>query len=185
MLVGHIHRFLAYFLSKGDAFNHDFCLFYSKMKLKSKDDIIDQLMKSELPATLVLQRMREERDKQNAAGQAGDISMSYGRPERQSTFSTGIKIGGHVDYARKRDRAEVPDEPYFYEPLEIENEGPSVPLMEDIERDGYLQHVRQPTQAELAGGFISHYPAIRALQEAFNGLYYQHEDIGEEHHLEL
>lgn len=57
-------------------------------------------------------------------------------------------------------------QPYMHKVLEMPVNGPRVPTDEEVEQLGYLQHMRQPSAARLAGGFLPVLGCSRALFEA-------------------
>lgn len=93
------------------------------------------------------------------------------RINQPSFFSTGIQLGraGNIFAPVPKDESI----PYFYKPLELPVHGPRCPTLEEVEPEGYLFHVRSLDASEKAGGFSAAYPCVRALQEAFCGLYFK------------
>ena len=52
----------------------------------------------------------------------------------------------------------------MYEPPEMPN-CLSTPSIDQLEENGYLEHVRKAASQSIAGGYIEHYACLRALQE--------------------
>ena len=63
--------------------------------------------------------------------------------------------------------------PFIYVPTELPLDGPLCPGLDKVEEEGYLLHVRKLEASERAGGFLAGYSCVRALQEAFCGLYFK------------
>ncbi|RUS76877.1 hypothetical protein EGW08_015368 [Elysia chlorotica] len=129
-------------------------------KRKHKDDLIDDLMFSELSAQAIISSHRESAKQEEEELKAKSAA---------TTFSTGIKIG-HQKNVVPMTRTEQ-GVLFRYFPLVLEWCGPEPPSMDDIYSDGYLKNIRPASDAERAGGFREAIACHRALQEAFSGLF--------------
>jgi CDK-activating kinase assembly factor MAT1 len=160
----------------------------SRAKSRQKEALVDQLITSHLPANEILaihadqqERILREQEKQTELlesqrdrkpGAFGVRGEATSRSASQPTyFSTGIRVGRASNVFVPMSATQ--DQVYEYKAPEIETNGSNCPTFEDLESDGYLLHVKAPIESEKAGGFVSHYPCYRALQEAFNGLYFK------------
>lgn len=143
----------------------------NKAKKMQKEALVDDLISSNLPANQILAQHANEKkilaQKQNQLPKP----LSF-KPWSQPTFSTGIKVG-------KASSVFIPDPkvnegtPFIYVKPNFNLNGPKVPSLSQIESNGYLNHIRTVTASESAGGFLAKYSCLRALQEAFGGLYYE------------
>jgi CDK-activating kinase assembly factor MAT1 len=148
-----------------------------------KEVLVDELMYSERPADqivashTVLSRReleatskslheQEEREKQ--------LLMALKQQRQQGKFSTGIEYGRASEIFTSSTGLPA-DESYTYNMEILDLRGPPCPLLDDLESEGYLLHIRATDGAESAGGFASKYPCFRAMQEAFCGLYFSPE----------
>ncbi|KAM4690918.1 CDK-activating kinase assembly factor MAT1 [Rhinophrynus dorsalis] len=128
------------------------------MKRKNKQELLDQLETSHLPASILLAQHK---------GKSTQVAMQVEKPK---PFKSGIKLGQHV--------ASVPipkveEALYQYQPIHIETYGPPVPQIEMLGRLGYLNHVRAASPQDQAGGYTSSLACHRALQDALSGLFWQ------------
>ncbi|XP_062850954.1 CDK-activating kinase assembly factor MAT1 [Trichomycterus rosablanca] len=132
-------------------------------KRKNKQALLDELERSQLPASLLLAE-----HKRKAAQLETQIEKQKQNVKPATIFSTGIPAGQTVSLApviREQEKA------YEYQPLQIQTHGPVVPELEQLGRLGYLNHVRSATQQDLAGGYSSGLACHRAIQDAFSGLF--------------
>ncbi|XP_072283857.1 CDK-activating kinase assembly factor MAT1 [Pyxicephalus adspersus] len=132
-----------------------------KIKRKNKQELLDQLETSRLPASILLAQHK---------GKTTQIEMQMERAKPAVTFSTGIKMGQHISSATI---PKLEETLYHYQPIQIETNGPEVPCIEMLGRLGYLNHVRAASPQDLAGGYTSSLACHRALQDAFSGLFWQ------------
>ncbi|XP_053330909.1 CDK-activating kinase assembly factor MAT1 [Spea bombifrons] len=133
------------------------------LKRKNKQELLDQLETSHLPASILLAQHKGK------SAQL-ELQMEKPRPLKTVTFSTGIKMGQHISSVTIPKLEEVL---YQYQPLHIETYGPSVPQIEVLGRQGFLNHVRATASQDVAGGYTSSLACHRALQDAFSGLFWQ------------
>ncbi|XP_040189101.1 CDK-activating kinase assembly factor MAT1 [Rana temporaria] len=136
-------------------------LFQQKMKRKNKQELLDQLETSRLPASILLAQHK---------GKTTQIEMQLEKAKPAVTFSTGIKMGHHISSVPI---PKLEESLYRYQPIHIETLGPEVPHIEILGRQGYLNHVRATSPQDLAGGYTSSLACHRALQDAFSGLFWQ------------
>ncbi|OCT64896.1 hypothetical protein XELAEV_18041134mg [Xenopus laevis] len=132
------------------------------MKRKNKQEFLDQLETSHLPASILLAQHK---------GRSVQLEMQAEKLKsfKTDTFSTGIKKGHHI---ASMPVTKIEEALYQYQPIHIETCGPQVPQIEMLGRQGYLNQVRAASPQDLAGGYISSLACHRALQEAFSGLFW-------------
>lgn len=145
----------------------------NKAKKRQKEAIVDELMFSNLPANQILANHLNEKMILEQK-QAEPIKPPPMKPLSHATFSSGIRVGrgSNVFLPVPKNQEEST---YTYVKPKFELNGPSLPAVERLEKDGYLKYVRESDPAERAGGFLATYPCHRALQEAFCGLFYEPE----------
>uniref|UniRef100_A0A8C5MWL0 CDK-activating kinase assembly factor MAT1 n=1 Tax=Leptobrachium leishanense TaxID=445787 RepID=A0A8C5MWL0_9ANUR len=133
------------------------------LKRKNKQELLDQLETSHLPASIVLAQHK---------GKSTQLErqMEKPKPLKAVTFSTGIKMGHHISSVGI---SKVEEALYQYQPIHVDTYGPSVPHIDTLSRQGYLNHVRAAAPQDLAGGYTSSLACHRALQDAFSGLFWQ------------
>lgn len=139
-----------------------------KKKIREKEALIDELMFSSANAKNIVetfaqnaQKALEEEEEEAKAPPVSKISQ----------FSTGIQFGrtGQVGFMP----VPIDEGPMFvYKSPIILTEGPRPPSNEELESLNYINHVRAETDQEKAGGFKCNIACMRALQDAFAGLYH-------------
>ncbi len=68
----------------------------------------------------------------------------------------------------------IEGKPYVYEEIQPDYEGPLPPNSEDEVQDkSYDRHIRPAEAFEKAAGYMESMGALRALQEAMSGLYFE------------
>lgn len=142
-----------------------------RRKIMEKEALIDELMFSDSDAREILNFFAENKT-QSIKDSTEDAEKQAKKESRKiNYFSTGLKIGDTTQlYGTTIPKIE--EGPlYVYEEPQFIIDGPLFPSWTDLEKDGYLKHVRQETIDEKAGGFVSSLACMRALQEAFFGLY--------------
>lgn len=73
----------------------------------------------------------------------------------------------------QQDVNQLPDQPYRYEPLLADTQGPYAPRDEQqLKRVGYLDHVMACSPVAMSGGYSSEMACARALADAFVGLFH-------------
>ncbi|XP_003742096.1 CDK-activating kinase assembly factor MAT1 [Galendromus occidentalis] len=138
-----------------------------KALLKEKEDLIDELMFSDLSAAQIV--ALHDKQKQELLEKEEQEAKERSRPA--TAFSTGIKLGSKgSEFLPVKKAAEAP--PYEYKPLIIDIMGPPAPTVEELEDFGYLNHIRGAEEQEKAGGFESKIACERAIQSALCGLYF-------------
>lgn len=133
-----------------------------KAKRKNKQALLDELERSQLPASILLAQHKDR------AAQLETQIEKQKQSVKPTIFSTGILKGQTVSLAPV---ARVEEVLYKYQPIHVETYGPPVPELEQLDRRGYLNHVRTATPQDLAGGYTSELACHRALQDAFSGLF--------------
>lgn len=134
-----------------------------KKKLQAKEALIDELMFSNSDAKNIVKSFAE-------TIQAVKEEQEKGK-SKATAFSTGIKFGKQSQQGFLPVPKVEEGEPFMYKKLTMIIDGPEPPNWEKIEMDGYLANVRAETDQERAGGYQSNIACMRALQEAFVGLY--------------
>ncbi|XP_032883317.1 CDK-activating kinase assembly factor MAT1 [Amblyraja radiata] len=132
-------------------------------KKKNKQALIDDLESSQLPASMLLAQHKDRVVQL-------ETQLETQRKVKSVTFSTGIKMGQQISL---QPVPKIEEALYMYQPLQMEMFGPDVPEYELLGTQGYLNHVRTATPQDLAGGYTSSLACYRALQDAFNGLFWQ------------
>ncbi|KAL1449215.1 hypothetical protein WDU94_000432 [Cyamophila willieti] len=89
-------------------------------------------------------------------------------------FSSGIRIGAGslMGYAVPVPVVQQVGPLYVYETIVKNIDGPDSPSWDDIARGSYLKHVRSESIEEKAGGYASSIATMRALHDAFAGLFH-------------
>ncbi|XP_070606790.1 CDK-activating kinase assembly factor MAT1 [Erythrolamprus reginae] len=132
------------------------------LKRKNKQELLDKLESSHLPASLLL---AQHKDRSTQL----EMQLEIPKPIKPVAFSTGIKMSQHISLVPVEKIEEVL---YDYKPLHVETYGPLVPEVDLLGKLGYLNHVRAASPQDLAGGYTSSLACHRALQEAFSGLFW-------------
>lgn len=166
-----------------------------------KENLLDQLMSSDLPAEAILQSHKaqlaseaaasEEAEAKAAQQRALELAMRRAKAQQRgkATFSSGISLTGGKNTTTvfeedeegmnaegdENDNIGSSGVRFVYHPPATNISG-HIPtccptprtIVKGVSGDGpsYLAHVRPPTQAETAAGFLALYPCQRALQEA-------------------
>lgn len=139
-----------------------------------KENLIDALVSSDLPAESVINFKMKEAKKEWAIIENNEqikLQQTRKQKRKEKITSTGIRIGNYDPYLFEERMDTVEEGPQFvYIPMKIEHVGPACPTPRTIQRNNYLENVRRSEIMELAGGFYSIYPCQRALQEAIMDL---------------
>ncbi|KAF7662632.1 hypothetical protein LDENG_00231110 [Lucifuga dentata] len=132
-------------------------------KRKNKQALLDEMERSHLPATILLAQ-----HKGRAAQLESEIEKQKQSVKPAPLFSTGILMGQTVSLQAM---PRIEETLYHYKPLQIKTYGPSVPELDQLSRQGYLNHVRTAMPQDTAGGYTSALACHRAIQDAFSGLF--------------
>ncbi|XP_028177078.1 CDK-activating kinase assembly factor MAT1 [Ostrinia nubilalis] len=135
-----------------------------KQKIREKEALIDELMFAEGDAKDILNTFA-----QTIASNKQEEALP---PMPKITqFSTGVKFTRGLD---QNPMVTIEEGPlYRYEAPPIPDRcGPDPPSLQEINTQGYLRHVKRETETEMAGGYTSQLPCLRALQDALAGLYH-------------
>lgn len=135
-----------------------------KKKIREKEALIDELMFSNANAKNIVETFAQQ------AKEAKE-EEAKALPAKIGQFSTGIQFGkqSHSTFLP----LPVEDGPlYSYKPIVWQKDGPRVPPEEEAIEKGYINHVRGESLQERAGGFKCSIACMRALQDAFSGLYH-------------
>uniref|UniRef100_A0A8D8YPI9 CDK-activating kinase assembly factor MAT1 n=1 Tax=Cacopsylla melanoneura TaxID=428564 RepID=A0A8D8YPI9_9HEMI len=94
--------------------------------------------------------------------------------ELATHFSSGIRIGagGLMGLSVPAPIVQQLGPLYVYEPIVKLLDGPDYPSWDDIACGTYLKHVRAESVEEKAGGYASSIATMRALHDAFAGLFH-------------
>ncbi|XP_012693534.1 CDK-activating kinase assembly factor MAT1 [Clupea harengus] len=131
-------------------------------KRKNKQALLDELESSQLPACVLLAQHKDR------AVQLEQQIEKQKQAVKTTIFSTGIPMGQTVSLQPVPEIREVL---YHHQPLYIYTHGPPVPELDQLQRLGYLNHVRAASQQDMAGGYNSGLACHRAVQDAFSGLF--------------
>ena len=121
-------------------------------KMKNKEKLIDDLMFSNTDAQTILKEH-----------------------QTKSIPSAADFINAKKDYLKsgKNNAVIIEAKPYVYESPEMNFDGPLPPLDEaEVEQKRFNQHIRPAEVFEKAAGYVESMGALRALQEAMSGLYF-------------
>ncbi|RZC33923.1 CDK-activating kinase assembly factor MAT1 [Asbolus verrucosus] len=135
-----------------------------KKKIREKEALIDELMFSSENAKNIVetfaQQVKEAKEEEAKAA-----------PVKKTHFSSGIQFGRNSQTSFLP--VPIEDGPLFiFKPLSVQTDGPKLPTEDEIVDKGYTNHVRTENEQERAGGFKSNIACMRALQDAFSGLYH-------------
>ena len=133
-----------------------------KSGIANPKDIIDELRESDLPAEVVLDRQRkiqieaEMEEKQEALRRKRDKQERYQRRQQDMASFAPLRGSG---------------EAYIHIRPMLPINGPKLPTNEEIQVGDYLSHVRRPSKAAMAGGYLARYGCLRAIFEARQDLF--------------
>jgi len=149
----------------------------TKAKTRLHEQLVDELMFSDLPAHQILATHANQQKKQQQKNPNEEINAALNKSshrlaQQAKVFSTGIKLGKGSNIFEPIPKASE-GVMYEYSEPDFDINGPHCPKFNSLKTDGYLNHVRSASSAELSGGFLPQYPCRRAVQEAFCGLYFQ------------
>ncbi|KAF4532267.1 hypothetical protein B566_EDAN007239 [Ephemera danica] len=144
-----------------------------KKKIRSKEALIDELMFSSENAQNILETFAHNAQKEKEeALKVQEIAAAAAPPVAATQFSTGIRIGMKSNQGGFLPVPKADDTPlYHYKKPVVDTDGPQPPTWSQVERDGYIAHVRAASSSDRAGGYLTQMACLRALQEALNGLY--------------
>lgn len=139
-----------------------------------RESLVDELLQSDRPAELILRSHKQQTEAELAAIDemeqkrlAQRAEMIRRRQQQKLTTTTGLRINEKHNLGTFEDHERLPvGEIYTYRPVVLPNHGPPCPTPRTIVRHRYVDHVRAPNSADLAGGFNALFPCQRALQEA-------------------
>jgi CDK-activating kinase assembly factor MAT1 len=146
-----------------------------KTKTRLHEELVDELMFSDLPAHQILATHAIEHKQQLIPKEVINTSLKTSSDRQQTqtkVFSTGIRLGKGSNVFEPIPK-KIEGVLYEYKSPHFDINGPNCPQLKSLKSSGYLNNVRSASNVELAGGFLPHYPCHRALQEAFCGLYFQ------------
>ena len=120
-------------------------------KVKNKEKLIDDLMFSDTDAKAII----EEHQKSAQFTSAADFAKA------------------RKDYMKEPKTKIIEGKLFVYEAPEQQFEGPLPPLNEsEVVSKRFNQHIRPAEGFEKAAGYVESIGALRALQEAMSGLYF-------------
>ncbi|XP_063238964.1 CDK-activating kinase assembly factor MAT1 [Bacillus rossius redtenbacheri] len=134
-----------------------------KIKMRKKEELIDELMFSNADAKNILESFVQ---------QADTVKEEKKPAARASHFSTGVKFGSQSQQSIVPLTKVEEGAPFVYQEPVLEVDGPLPPGPDAVEGRGFVANIRAETEQERAGGFRSNIACLRALQEAFMGLYH-------------
>ncbi|KAJ8872810.1 hypothetical protein PR048_026426 [Dryococelus australis] len=133
-----------------------------KIKMRKKEELIDELMFSNADAKNILE---------NFVQQVEAVKEEKKPVVKVSQFSSGIKFNSQSQNFMPVAKVEE-GEPFVYEETELEVDGPLPPSLDAVESRGFTGNIRAESEQERAGGFRSNIACLRVLQEALMGLYH-------------
>ncbi|XP_055389922.1 CDK-activating kinase assembly factor MAT1 [Condylostylus longicornis] len=137
-----------------------------KKKQREKEALIDELMFSYEDASKIINNFAEQAEK------IREEEKKVPEVKKPTQFSTGIQFtrtdGQGFLSVPKEEEGLI----YVYKPLKFDNYGPTPPAQSEIERNGFIKHIRAETPVERAGGYKSIISCQRVLQEAMQGLFF-------------
>lgn len=139
-----------------------------KRKIMEKEALIDELMFSDSDAKEILNFFAESKSQ---IKKEQNEKLAKKESKRISHFSSGVRICDNNQIFSKPAPKIVEGPLYVYVEPKVVIDGPPYPSWENLSSLGYLNHVIKETDSDRAGGFVSAYPCMRALQEAMFGLY--------------
>ncbi|RCN38328.1 CDK-activating kinase assembly factor MAT1 [Ancylostoma caninum] len=125
--------------------------------VKDTKAIMEELRESNVPAEVILDRERKRQieqeleEKEEAARRKKrnkEILQDRKRMAESMSFSTSQRVSGRA---------------FEYKAPRLHINGPPLPVKEELETKGYLQHIRAASLARVAGGFTTHTGCLRAL----------------------
>lgn len=129
--------------------------------------LMAEFMSSDIPAEFIV---NDKKRQQYLA------KMEAEREEKQR--QEGNKIGQNRLKNQQRDQQQIvpissisEGEPFVYEPMELDLNGPQVPSINELGSMGYLKHIRAASLWQLAGGYHESLGCYRALIEAHCDLF--------------
>ncbi|XP_054159822.1 CDK-activating kinase assembly factor MAT1-like [Oppia nitens] len=144
----------------------------AKSKVKLRESLADELMFSDASAQQILANHNNEMKVQSSEMTKNMDVLSLTAKQQTKAFSTGILVGKGSNVFDQNVR-QPEGKSYVYKSPHFEINGPDCPHLVAIQSNGYLNNVRPASGQDLAGGFLTHFPCHRALQEAFCGLYFK------------
>ena len=150
----------------------------AKKVAQYKENLLDALVHSDMPAEIILRTHQKQAENELAAidemeqkRQQDALRMKRQQMNKQKIItSTGVRLGQNAKIVFDKEFNEIQGERFVYTPIKMPNAGPQCPTPGTIERKQYMQHVRMAGPSELAAGFFPIYPCQRALQEAIMDL---------------
>ena len=150
----------------------------AKKVAQYKENLLDALVHSDMPAEIILRTHQKQAENELAAidemeqkRQQDALRMKRQQMNKQKIItSTGVRLGQNAKIIFDKEYNEIQGERFVYTPIKMPNAGPQCPTPGTIERKQYMQHVRMAGPSELAAGFFPIYPCQRALQEAIMDL---------------
>ncbi|XP_059481134.1 CDK-activating kinase assembly factor MAT1 [Neocloeon triangulifer] len=140
-----------------------------RKKMRNKEALIDELMFSEQSAASIVETFKKRKQEEEEEIEKIEVALP---PVAATQFSTGIKFGQRVPKDGFLPVPKEDDTPlYKYEPLVIPRNGPVPPNWNELTEMKYIVHVREASKVEKAGGFLAQLACLRALEEAFDGLF--------------
>jgi len=140
-----------------------------KKERKGEDEmraLMAEFMSSDIPAEFIVNDKKRQQylAKQAADQEKQEQKNQQNRPKNQSIADQKQQI---VPLSAISD-----GEPYIYEEISIDLNGPPIPKMEELGSLGYLKHIRAASVGQLAGGYHESLGCYRALTEAHCDLFW-------------
>jgi len=123
-------------------------------KVRDKEKLIDDLMFSDKDSKDII----EEHTKNTST---------------HATSVAEFMANKYDDYNAKRNLPQIEAKPFVYQEIVLSFEGPDPPANEDeVRNHNFNAHIRPAEDCEKAAGYQESIGALRALQEAMSGLYF-------------
>lgn len=129
-----------------------------KEKRKKKEALIDDLMFSDMSAKDIIASHAAKKEEPK-------IKTTF---VKKNTFSTGLKSQQVFLPVPKHNNENM----FVYKELKLDLSGPEPFTPNTLKNEGFTNHVRNASECEIAGGFITENACDRALQDAFCGIYF-------------
>jgi len=128
--------------------------------------LMAEFMSSDIPAEFIvndkkrqqyLTKMAEEQEKQKSENSGRANRLKFQQIDQKQEIVPLSKI--------------TEGEPYVYEKVLVDWNGPPVPFIEELGSRGFLKHIRAASNGQLAGGYHESLGCYRALMDAHCDLF--------------
>lgn len=130
-----------------------------KEKRKKKEALIDDLMFSDMSAKDIIASHTAKNE---------ETKLKPNTFVKKNTFSVGLKSQQVFLPVPKENN----DNMFTYKELKVDLCGPEPFSPNTLVGEGFINHVRNASESEIASGFLTENACDRALQDAFCGIYF-------------